>query len=289
MKKMAFLYISLAGLLWGTSVVFVHFLAPYGFTSLHMTTMRGVISLVSLGLFLLFFNKNSFKIELKHLPLYLGAGFTMYLTATCYYISMQTSSPSTAVILMYTAPIFVMIYSVLFMGEKITAIKAISVIFMFIGCGLVSGIIGGLKFSISGIVYGFISGISYSAYNIFTKYEMRKNINPLTATFYCYVFMTFFALITSSPYEIISISAQNPHITILLIIGIGVFTSILPYFLYTLGLKELPAGIASSLGIIEPLAATIYSVAFFDEPIGIFSILGILLILCAILFLSRTD
>ena len=37
------------------------------------------------------------------------------------------------------------------MGEKITAIKAISVIFMFIGCGLVSGIIGGLKFSISGI------------------------------------------------------------------------------------------------------------------------------------------
>ena len=39
MKTKAFIFIIVAGILWGTSGIFVNYLAPYGFTSMQMTSM----------------------------------------------------------------------------------------------------------------------------------------------------------------------------------------------------------------------------------------------------------
>ncbi|MBR5505295.1 MAG: hypothetical protein IKV73_03205 [Clostridia bacterium] len=44
MKKQAFIFIILAGLLWGTSGIFVHYLAPFGFSSLQLVFFRTVVS-----------------------------------------------------------------------------------------------------------------------------------------------------------------------------------------------------------------------------------------------------
>jgi len=52
MKKTAFIYVILAGMLWGTSGVFFNLLEPYGFSSLQMTTMRAVISAACMVVYL---------------------------------------------------------------------------------------------------------------------------------------------------------------------------------------------------------------------------------------------
>ena len=177
MKKLAFIYIILAGIAWGTSGIFVTLLSPYGFTSPQLTSIRATVSLVAIGFYILIKEKNAFKATPKELFLFLGSGITLFGTSTCYYVSMQATSISTAVVLMYTAPVIVMIYSVAFLGEKLTKLKTISVLLMVIGCGLVSGIIGGLKFDLIGILIGMLSGICYSAYNILTKIQMEKGIH----------------------------------------------------------------------------------------------------------------
>ena len=105
----------------------------------------------------------------KELLLYACSGVYVFITSSSYFYSMQASSVATTVVLMYTAPIFVMIYSVTFMGEKITCNKFIYLILMMAGSCLVSGIIGGFRYSTVGIIFGFVAGIVYSAYNIFTK------------------------------------------------------------------------------------------------------------------------
>lgn len=288
MKKNKGLWcIVLAGLLWGTSGIFVHYLAPYGITSLQMTAIRGVVSLLAIGLYVLVSNKELFKIQLRDLPLHIGSGLGMFLTASCYYTSMQLTSVATSVVLMYTAPLFVAVYSMLFLKEKFTPLKGVSVLGMFLGCCLVSGIVGGMKYNVAGILIGFMSGISYSAYNIITKIEMNRKINPLTATFYCYVFMAFFAMLFSSPQKLMPIILDESWVFSLSLIALGIITSAMPYFLYTIGLKNLPAGVASSLGIMEPLAATMYSVVLFDEKLNVYQIIGIVLILCSTVLLSR--
>ncbi|MBQ4557079.1 MAG: EamA family transporter [Clostridia bacterium] len=289
MKQRSFIFIILAGILWGTSGIFVEFLAPYGFTSLQMTFFRSVVSFISMLIFALVHDRKLLKVKLKDIVMFAFSGLAFFGTASCYYFSMQATSVSTAVVLMYTAPVLVMIFSVAFLGEKLTPLKTISVLCMIVGCGLVSGIIGGLKFDIFGIAIGFLSGISYSAYNIFTKIEMRRGGNPLSATMYCFLFSTVISFFTCKPQTIAGNIAASPAVTLPLIIALGIFTCILPYLLYTIALKNLPAGTASALSIVEPMAATIFSVVLFNEAMSVASIIGIILILGAVYLLSKNE
>lgn len=287
MNKRAFFNIILAGLLWGTSGVFVHFLAPLGFSSVQMTTMRAVVSAFVICIYVLISDKSLFKVSIKELLMFLVSGTFIFLTATLYYAAMQMSSVSTAVMLMYTAPIFVLIYSVSFLGEKLNLIKVLSIFGMIAGCALVSGIIGGMKFNVIGILLGFASGISYAIYNIATKIEMRHGSNPLSATLYNFIFMSIIALLSCNAPKMFDLTMVNPMAAIPLMIGIGIFTCITPYFLYTLAIKELPVGVASALGIIEPMAATIYSVVFFREQLGLLPACGIVLIMLSVVLLGK--
>ena len=289
MKKSALLYLIIASILWGTSGIFVHFLAPYGFSAVQMTAMRGVVSSVAFVVYALLRDRSLFKTTFKEFVTFAFSGIFIFGTASCYYASMQASSVSTAVVLMYTAPIFVMAFSVAFFGEKMNWLKGISVALMLIGCALVSGVIGGMTFNPVGILLGLASGILYSAYNIFAKIEMMHHSNPISATLYCFVVMGIVSFAASNPAELFALTAKAPGAIIPLGIGIGICTSVLPYFLYTLSLRDLPVGTASTLGIIEPMAATVFSVAFLGERLSIPSVCGILLILGAVFVLNKAE
>ena len=289
MKTKAFIYIVLTGILWGTSGLFVHALAPFGFSSLQMTAMRGVVAAICFLIYALVRDRNIFKISFFELVLFALSGIGIFGTASCYFASMQASGVSAAVVLMYTAPIFVMAYSVAFLGEKLTPKKLIAVVFMLIGCILVSGVIGGGSFNFYGILLGLMSGISYSAYNIFTKIQMRRDCNPVSATLYCFIVMGALALAVSNPVQMVHFTMADPTKIIPLIIGIGIFTAVLPYLLYTLALRELPVGTASAMGIVEPMSACIFSVTLLGEKLAFLPLCGIILILGAVILLSKTS
>ena len=91
-KKLSFAFIILAGVLWGTSPIFVNYLAPYGFTSVQMTAVRGTVSFVGMLVYVSIFNRKLFKIKPLDLLLYLAIGATLFGTAFCYYSAMQLTS-----------------------------------------------------------------------------------------------------------------------------------------------------------------------------------------------------
>ncbi len=289
MKKRAILYIIIAGVFWGTSGIFVHYLAPYGFTSYQMTAVRAIVSSLCILMYALIKDKTLFRVKPIHLILFFGIGLSLFLTASCYFSSMQMTSVSTAVVLMYTAPIYVMIFSVLFWKEKLTKLKFISIACMLIGCCLVAGIVNGLTFDVMGILVGVLSGIAYASYNILTKISMRRGINPISVTLYSFLFMSIISLFVLEPQKAAENVSVAPAITVPLLIGLGICTFVIPYFLYTLAMKELSAGTASALGVVEPMAATLFSVVIFKEALDLFSGLGILLILCAILLIGKAE
>jgi drug/metabolite transporter (DMT)-like permease len=182
-----------------------------------------------------------------------------------------------------------MIFSVLFLGEKVSKLKLVSIVCMLAGCCLVSGMIGGLKFNVAGILIGVLSGISYAAYNILTKIAMRRGFTAVTATMYSFVFMAVIALSFSSPIDIVYAAKNDPLPLIPMLIALGIVTHVLPYLFYTLSMKSLPVGTVSALGIVEPMAATIFSVILFKEKLDIFSASGIILILAAVFLLAKAE
>lgn len=288
MKKRALIYIITASILWGTSAIFSFYLKRLGFSPLQMTAMRGTVSAVIMSAYVFITNKSLFKVSLSELMWFALGGITMFFSAFLYYESIIVSSVSMAVMLMYTAPVFVTAFSVMFFGEKLTFVKVISIFSMLLGCAFITGIFGGIKFNAWGFAAGLLSGISYSAYNIIAKMQMNKQSNPLSASVYCYLFMAIVAVLTFDVTDIFSIANQNPISAYPLMIGIGIFTVTLPYFLYTLGLKYIPVGTAASLGIIEPLTATIFGVMIGSDKLYFSSYIGIVLILFSVMLLSKS-
>lgn len=287
MQKKAFIYIILAGILWGTSGLFVDFLTPMGLSALQITAIRGIVSAICMSIYALICDKKLFKASVKEILCYILSGFAIFATSACYFISMKESSVSTAVVLMYTAPILVMIFSVLFLGEKFTPIKLVSLILVMCGSCLVSGIIGDFKYSAKGILFGFGAGVSYSTYNIITKIEMRHKSNPISASMYSFIFMAGFSILFSNAIEIGEVAVIVPLSAIAMLLC-GLCTCVMPYFLYTLSLKSLPVGTAASLGIVEPMAATLFSITLLGEKLGVYTTIGIVLILAAVFLLSKT-
>ena len=130
-------------------------------------------------------------------------------------------------------------------------------------------------------------GISYAIYNIITKIALKGKRNAVTVTLYSFFTMAVIAMSVANPEDIISKAARNPLPSIPLLIGLGIATFVTPYFLYTLAMRDLPAGTASALGIIEPMAATIFSVVIFNEVLSVSSVIGIIMILGSVFVLSR--
>ena len=87
MKTKAFLYIVIAGMLWGTSGIFVKFLTPYGFTAPELSLIRGTVSFISMLLYALIFDRDILCIGIKNLIFAVLIGITLYGTATLYYSS----------------------------------------------------------------------------------------------------------------------------------------------------------------------------------------------------------
>ena len=288
--KRAFVLVFIACVLWGTSGIFVHFLSPYGFTALQMTAVRGILSFLLMAGFALLFDRGQFRIGgFRELYLYVFMGVSLFGTAFCYYQSMRMTSVSTAVVLMYISPIYILLFSVVVFREKLGLVKGISVAGILLGCVLVSGIVGGGRFNLPGVLIGVLSGVSYAVYNILAKLSVRRGGSPIKATLYAFLFMTAVALIPSHPDRILSCAAQRPAVTVPLLLGLGICTCILPYFLFNYSLKTLPSGTASAMSIIEPLSASVFSFTLLGEDVDVPSIIGIVLILVCVIVLERSE
>ncbi len=286
MKKSAFLFVIFSAVLWGSSCLFVGWLTPYGLSGAGITTVRAIVSVLLIGAFMLIRDRKAFRVSLPELLLLALCGISLFGSSASYFTAIGLTSVATAVVLMYTAPVFVMLFSVAFLGEKMSLAKGISVFLMLLGCVFVSGIIGDISFHPVGLLLGLLSGISFAAYNIFTKLVMKRNIGTVTANFYAFLFMSLFGLFLCDPVSTFGAVAAAPLPTVPLLILTGVVTGAVPYLLYASALKHVPAGIAASLSVIEPMASVILGFLFLEQEITLLAVLGVLLILVAVFLLA---
>lgn len=278
--------IIIAGLFWGSMGIFVRHLNVLGFTSVQVACLRLVTAGILFAVILLIKDPKGFKIKVKDIPLFLALGLVSILFFTCcYFTAIRLMTMSTAAILLYTSPIWVMILAVIFLKEKLTARKVIALILAFAGCVLVSGFGG--KVTLPGILVGLGSGLGYGLYSIFGSFALRK-YSPFTVTCYTFLIAGLGSIAVSDPADLFSkiASADNRLALAGFVLLTAVVTAVIPFLFYTLGLNRTTAGRAAVLATVEPAAATLFGVFVMNERIGIASAVGILLVFAAIIVLS---
>ena len=280
--------IILAGCFWGSMGIFVRRLSTFGFSPIQIVALRITVAALVFSLLLLIKDSSGFRIALRDLPLFLGLGFGSILFFTICYFSAITIMPlSTAAILLYTSPIWIMLMSVLFFREKLNRIKLIALALAFAGCVLVSGI-SGEGLTLTGLLLGLGSGIGYGLYSILGTIALRK-YSPYTVTTYTFLFAAAGSWLVCQPADMISkfSAAENQTGLLLFCVLTGLVTAVIPFLAYTLGLRTVEASRAGILATIEPLVATLVGIVVFSEPLTLLSGLGIALILAAVILLNR--
>ncbi len=290
-KSAGMLLILLAGTFWGSMGLFVRHLEAYGFTPVQISAVRLRLAALIFCLILLLHDRRGFRIRLRDIPLFLGLGLGSILCLTlCYFTAISIMPLSTAAILLYTSPIWVMLLSVLLFHEKLTGRKLSALALAFGGCVLVSGL-GGGALTLRAFLIGLGAGIGYGLYSILGTIALRRYA-PLSVTTLTMLVAGIGSCFLASPAEILEkLRTISPGSfawpTALFCVLAALVTAVIPFLFYTLGLRTVEPSRAAIFATVEPMVATPLGALVFHEPLGLLSALGIVLILAAVMILNR--
>ena len=275
-----------AGTLWGFMGFFRRTLEGFGVSAIGCITVRCIFAAIAFAAAILITDKSLFKFKWKDFWCFCGTGIASLLVfGLCYFKAMDYMSLSAAAILLYTAPCFVILLSVMIFDEKLTKRKLIAMVIAFLGCCFVSGIgSGNQKFSGIGVALGLGAGICYALFSIFSRFAINRGYNTFTINFYSCILAGVGSLFLGGvqAVPIICQSAGN----FLFGTATGIVTCFLPYLLYTYGLTGLENGKASIMASIEPVVATLVGLIIYHEKLTLLSLLGVILVLSAIVLLN---
>lgn len=286
-KNIGPILITIAACFWGSMGIFVRKLSEYGFTPIQIVSIRITLAALTFSAIQLFKSRSGFKISTRDIPLFLGLGFGSILFFTiCYFTAITIMPLSTAAILLYTSPIWIVLMSAMFFREKMNCKKIIALALAFAGCVLVSGI-SGEGITLKGLLIGLGSGIGYGLYSILGTVALRRH-SPYTVTTYTFSLAAIGSLLICQPKDMLSKFSSTNNLTGLIFFCFltALVTAVIPFLFYTLGLRTVEASKAGILATIEPMVATIVGITCFSEALTLMSGIGIFLILAAVIVLN---
>ena len=277
------LYVILAAACWGVIGLFNRILGELGVGVLQRVTIRNFGALLVLTIVFALIRRDVFRVKLRHLPLFLGSGVVSVLGLSIVYFQCQMEcSLAVAGILLYLAPSFVVLMSAALWKAPITRRKVTALVLALVGCGLVSGLVGGeVTASPRGLLLGVASGFCYA---IFSHYTLR-HYDSLTMTYWTFVFAGLGSLVFWDTAAIAAVMTDGRGIAGAL--GLAVIATALPYLFYTKGLEGVESGKASIIANVEPVVGALVGVFVFGETLSLWVILGIVCVLGGVLLLAK--
>ncbi len=282
------LNIAIAGLFWGTSGIFAQYLLNAGVSAEWISFLRLSIGCLVLVAVVMRKNPELLRIDGYGLVLaaFLGvvsqAGFNLL-----YYNAIRLIGVAPSAVLLYTAPFFLLLWSVLFFGERVSRWKLAAVSICFLGCliAVTEGHLNVLQVSFAGVMLALLAAISYSLMSAVSKGFIRSHAQ---VTILIYSF--FFGAAVLLPYAVYSSDFPSDwsFSVLLAALGLGVIPSALSYSLYLSGIaKGVELSQAGVISTLEMVCSVFLAGLFFRESLGPVRLIGIALILIAIVMMNR--
>ncbi|MEM1671071.1 MAG: EamA family transporter [Archaeoglobaceae archaeon] len=207
------------------------------------------------------------KEGLRVTKLHLALAVFNLLTIVSYINAIQQIEAGTAALLLYTAPIYVLIFAIL-RGEKIEKKTLISLPLGLFGLYLMLSPYAELNF---GLISGIVSGMSYAV--VFALTKKAKDFSSFQITF----FNVFFGSIMLLPYSLLNFR----EFPVLWAIGLGLVPTAIPFTLFIYGVKRVKLQKAPIIALIEPVFAILVGFLYFGEILDTLQILGGILVITA--------
>ncbi len=279
------LSIVLAAIFWGIISIFTAPLRYIGITPQTIVAIRSIGAAALLWIIFGVKDRSLFKIEIKDIWMFIGTGIISFVLFNwCYFIALETTTPAVAVVLLYTSPVFVILFSAILFKEKLKKIKIFALIITVIGSAFVTGAVEGeLNGSLFGIICGIGSGLFYGLYSIFGRYALNK-YSSVTVTLYTFLFASVASLfiVDFSQFNLLFSDTKAIVASVFLVL----LSTVSSFLLYTFGLSKVETGTAAILATLEPVVGVMAGLFYFGEVPTMFKIIGIVMIIGASVLLN---
>lgn len=275
-----YIYVLIATVIWGSMAVAAKLAYGYGISYLTLSFYRGFFFFIFV---LLYITKRRTRLDPKLISLGLLYTPTMIISymATVYYIG-----ASFAAFMINTAPIYVLIISMVLLEEKPTKMKTTALAISLLGVYLLTQ--PEATNNTLGVLAGLISGISYAMISITTRFYVTKNnYGSGVDVIYQLMFLSFIPIGAANIMlgESFTLTVE----TFLISLYIGLFPTGIAYYFYGKGLEEIEASKVSIIATFETVAAALMAYLILNELMHPVSYIGGALIIIGITLLSTEE
>lgn len=262
-RKKAIIYLIIASILWSVGGVFIKLIDWNPFA---IAGARSGIAAIVMFCYL--------KKPIKHVGKLKLLGALSYTSLLILFVTAnKLTTSANAILLQFTAPIWVALFSALFLKEKTKQSDWITIFFVILG--IIMFFMGDIKLgNLSGNLLSILSGVAMAGVVIFLK--LQDDGSPIEMTLLGNIFTFIIAL----PFFFISLPNLK---SILCLLILGIFQLGISYIFYVTAVKHVSAVEAILIPILEPLLNPIWVFFITGESPGSYAIFGGLIVVTAII------
>lgn len=277
-------FVVLAALFWGLSGGIGGILMAGGWDAFVVSFYRGAIGLV-IVLVWLAIRPHGNGLRKGRLWFWSSiAGLGVAGNFSFYFVSIGQGSVAVAVTLMYCAPVFVYLVSFALKLERPTASKWVAIAMVILGIVLLTQIYDVRAGGVTplGVGAGLLAGLSYAIFIFGFKYAAPHG-SPQAILSIAFAVLAIILILPAGFDETIA-ALSTPDWP--LFAALGVFGAGLSFVLYIIGLNHTAPAVASIVGMVEPVTASLFGVVVLSENLAAPQIVGMGLILITVTMLS---
>jgi len=280
-KFLVYSYVAAAAIIWGSNGVIVNWV-PYD--AYAIAFFRVLFASLTLLPVVLLTRKPETMRAARSWRVMLSLGLLLALGWTLLFHSMKLIAIANAVLLNYTAPIFVALLAPLFLKEKLEKSTLLALAISVAGIVVIS-YQQNLQIShlnLLGVILGLLAGLAYAGFIIASKKALSSFSSQVVA-FYSYSVASIFLL----PFVIgTDFSPDLASWTLLLVLG--VFNTGFAVTLYLKGLGMVKAQKAVVFTYLEPASAVVFGSLFLaQQPTPLMLVGGFLILIAGYIVASR--
>lgn len=234
----------------------------------HPLAIAGTRSAISCIIMILYVKKPKFNWSFTQI----AAGVAYASMVITFVFSTKLTTAANAILLEYTAPIFVALLSAWMLKEKPKAIDWVTIMLVFGGMVLFFLDSFDAK-GFAGNIFGLLSGISYALFTVFMR--MQKNGSPIESV----ILGNAISAIVGIPFIFMSVPDFKGW---LFLVILGVVQLGIPYIMYSEAIKNASALEASIITMIEPILNPIWVVLIIGEIPEVLSIIGGIIVIATV-------
>jgi DME family drug/metabolite transporter len=205
-----------------------------------------------------------------------------------YYLAIQRTNVAIAIIVQYTAPVWVLLYMVMRGLQRATVQRVVAVLLALTGIVLVIGIIGSgsVPLDTLGVIAAMLAAFSFSFYNV-AGHTLLERYDRWTVLLYVTGSTALFWIIVNPPWKIAAAHYSSAEWIFLMVFSL--VSVLAPFSFYFAGLQHLEPTRAIVVSCLEPVFSIVLAAIALGEVMRPLQTVGIVLVLAATLVVQMPD